>query len=263
MPDPQSPERGPVPSLEVVGGPHRDPVAVVLVAHGGRSQGRDTGARRRLAYWRMVPFARQLERAGRRHRTGAGSTDARSPGAPDDGVAVYLLRYRYRGWNGASMDAFRDASWAVGEITRRHPGRPIALLGHSMGGRAVLRAAGGPGVVAVCALAPWLEGDPVAQLAGRAVLIAHGDRERMTDPAASFDYAVRARRVTDRVARFDVHGDGHAMLRRAADWSSLVHRFVLGELGVEPLDRCITKAMQEPAPGGLRTALPASTGAAR
>ncbi|MBW0104743.1 alpha/beta hydrolase, partial [Pseudonocardia sp. KRD291] len=231
---------------------------------------RDTGARRRLTYWRMVPFARMLERAGRGHRR---------DGAPagGTGVAVYLLRYRYRGWNGTAMDAFRDASWAVGEVTRRHPGRPVALLGHSMGGRAVLRAAGEgsvfptppaspaavPRVVAVCALAPWLEGDPVEQLAGRSVLIAHGDRERMTDPAASFDYAVRARRVTDRVARFDVHGDGHAMLRRPTDWSSLVRRFVLGELGVEPLDRCITKAMQEPAPGGLRTALPALTGATR
>ena len=101
------------------------------------------------------------------------------------------------------------------------------------------------------------------QLAGRGVLIAQGDRERMTDPAASFDFAVRARRVTDRIARFDVLGDGHAMLRRAADWSSLVRRFVLGELGVEPVDRVITKAMHEPAPGGLRTALTALTGAAR
>lgn len=248
MSDPHSAD-GSAPSLEVVGAPCPDPAAVVLVAHGGRSQGRDSGARRSLAYWRMVPFAQQLERAGRGFGTDAG-----------EGVAVYLLRYRYRGWNAAAMDAYRDASWAVGEIARRHPGRPIALLGHSMGGRAVLRAAGEPGVVAVCALAPWIEGDPVEQLAGRSVLIAHGDRDGMTDPSASFDYAVRARRVTARVARYDVLGDGHAMLRRASGWSSLVRRFILGELGVEPVDRCITKAMQDPAPGGLRTAL---TGAAR
>jgi pimeloyl-ACP methyl ester carboxylesterase len=234
----------PEPTLEVVGDEHPDPAAVVLVAHGGRSHGRDSGGRRRLAYWRMRPFGTELERAGRTHRTDVGH-----------GVAVYMLRYRYRGWNGAAMDAYRDAAWAVGEITRRHPGRQVALVGHSMGGRAVLRAAGEPGVVAVCALAPWIEGDPVEQLAGRAVLIAHGDRERMTDPAASLDYAVRARRIADRVARFDVLGDGHAMLRRAADWSSLVRRFVLGELGAEPLDRVITNAMQEPAPGGLSVPL--------
>jgi pimeloyl-ACP methyl ester carboxylesterase len=234
----------PRPSLEIVGDEHPEPAAVVLVCHGGRSRGRDTGARRRLTYWRMRPFGTELERAGRAHRTDVGH-----------GVAVYLLRYRFRGWNGAAMDAYRDAAWAVGEITRRHPGRPVALVGHSMGGRAVLRAAGEPGVVAVCALAPWIEGDPVEQLAGRAVLIAHGDRERMTDPRASLDYAIRARQVTDRIARFDVVGDGHAMLRRAADWSSLVRRFVLGELGVEPLDRSITNAMQRPAPQGLSVPL--------
>lgn len=260
------PDHGPAPFLEVVGDPHPDPAAVVLVAHGGRSQGREPGARHSLAYWRMVPFARTLERAGRRAHRDAGADGAPAGdglagyGLAGDGLAVYLLRYRHRGWNGPAMDAYRDARWAVGEITRGHPGRPVALLGHSMGGRAVLRAAGEPGVVAVCALAPWIEGDPVEQLAGRSVLIAHGDRDRMTDPSASFDFAVRARRVTDRVARFDVRGDGHTMLRRATAWSSLVRRFVLGELGVEPVDGRITKAMQEPAPGGLRTVL---TGASR
>ena len=112
------------------------------------------------------------------------------------------------------------------------------------------------GVVAVCGLAPWLEGsDPVDQLAGRSVLIAHGDRERMTDPAASYAYALRARSVTDRVARFDVLGDGHAMLRRAGDWTALVRRFALGELGAEPRDPVIANAMAEPAPAGLRVAL--------
>lgn len=250
MPHPKPATAGPSPHLEVVGTAHPEPAGVVLVAHGGRSHGRDPGARRRLAYWRMVPFARTLERAARDHRTDIGR-----------GLAVYLLRYRYRGWNGAAMDAYRDAEWAVGEVARRHPGRPVGLLGHSMGARAVLHAAGGPGVVAVCALAPWLDGsDPVTQLAGRSLLIAHGDRERMTSPAESFAYAVRARAVTARVARFDVHGDGHAMLRRAADWSGLVRRFVLGELGVEPVDRSITKAMGEPTPGGLRTALTGATG---
>lgn len=245
----------PQPTLEIVGDEHPDPAAVVLVCHGGTSRSRDTGARRRLTYWRMRPFGTRIEREGRAHRTDVGA-----------GVAVYLLRYRYRGWNGAAMDAYRDAAWAVGEITRRHPGRPVALLGHSMGGRAVLRAAGEPGVVAVCALAPWIEGDPVDQLAGRAVLIAHGDRERMTDPRASLDLSIRARRVTDRVARFDVLGDGHAMLRRAGDWSSLVTGFVLGELGVEPPDRRVTNAMRLPAPEGLTVPLGAlddTTGAHR
>lgn len=235
----------PAPRLETVGVARPEPAGVVLVAHGGKAHSTASALRPGLAYWRMLPFGRAVERAGRTHRTDRGA-----------GVAVYLVRYRFRGWNGRAMDAFHDLEWAVDAVTRRHPGRPVALVGHSMGGRAVLRAAGGPGVVAVCGLAPWLDGtDPVEQLAGRAVLIAHGDRERMTDPAASFAYALRARDVTSRVARFDVLGDGHAMLRRAGDWTSLVRRFVLGEIGAEPRDPVITNAVQEPAPTGLRVAL--------
>lgn len=241
------------PWLETAGAAHPDPAGVVLVAHGGKAHSTAPADRRGLAYWRMRPFAGAVERAGRPHRGVAGGGTGDSGGS---GVAVYLLRYRVRGWNGPAADAYTDVVWAVREIAHRHPGRPVVLVGHSMGGRAVLRAADGPGVVAVCGLAPWLDGsDPVGQLAGRAVLIAHDDRERMTDPAASYAYALRARRVTDRVARFDVHGDGHAMLRRAGDWTALVRRFALGELGAEPLDPSITNAMREPAPVGLRAAL--------
>jgi dienelactone hydrolase len=168
-----------------------------------------------------------------------------------------MLRYRLRGWNGSARDAARDADEVLTDLHERHPGVPIALVGHSMGGRAVLHAAGAPDVRAVAALAPWLDGtDPVEQLAGRSLLIAHGDRERTTDPRESLAYAVRAREVTDRVARFDVRGDGHAMLRRARQWHALVTRFVLGELGLAPQDPAIADAMRQPGPDGLQVPLP-------
>lgn len=234
------PSQNPQPRLEPVGREQPDPSAVVLVLHGGRSESRDpAGGRSMLTYLRMVPFARMLRKAG---------------------PAVYLLRYRYRGWNGPRMDALRDAQWALGELVRRFPGVPVVLLGHSMGGRAALRAAGADDIVAVCALAPWLDGtDPVEQLAGRAVLIAHGDRERFTDPGQSYAYAVRAKRVTARTCRFEVLGGGHSMLRRAAEWNDLVRRFVLGELGIEPEDPAIANAMRQPTPDGLRTVLTGAT----
>lgn len=227
------------PTVQPVGRPPECPTALVLVLHGGRSEGYDRAHRLRLTYRRMVPFARMLAEAGGQR-----------------GVAVGILRYRYRGWNGPAMHAKHDALWALDEAARRHPGAPVVLLGHSMGARAALHAAGHPAVRSVCALAPWLDGsDPVGQLAGRTVLIAHGDRERMTDPAQSYAYALRAKRVTDRVCRFEVHGDGHAMLRRARDWHSLVRRFVLGELGIEPVDPQIANALCQPSPAGLRAAL--------
>lgn len=224
------------PHVQPVGHPKGSPTALVLVLHGGRAHSLAATHRYQTAYLRMVPFARRL----------AGET----------GLGVWMVRYRHRGWNGPAMDAKQDALWALDEAGRRYPGVPVVLLGHSMGGRAALHVAGHPGVRAVCALAPWLDGtDPVAQLAGRAVLIAHGDRERMTDPAESYAYAVRAKRVTARVCRFDVLGDGHAMLRRAGDWNRLVARFVLAEARLTAPDAEIEAAMREPAPAGLRIEL--------
>jgi pimeloyl-ACP methyl ester carboxylesterase len=238
---PDSPATPRLPRIEPVGRVPGAPPAVVLLLHGGRSTSHESGERRRLSYWRMRTFAGGPRRAG---------------------LATYLLRYRYRGWNGAARDAVRDAETGLAVIAERHPGAPVVLVGHSMGGRAALAAAGAANVVAVCALAPWLDGsDPVDQLAGRSVLIAHGDRDRWTSPQASFEFAVRAKRVTDRVARFDVHGAGHFMLARAGEWHDLVTRFVVGAAGVEPEDPEIANALRLPTPAGLRAALAGQPGA--
>lgn len=214
--------------------------SLVLVLHGGRAHGMGSAARKRLSYHRMVPFVRML------HRSGAAQ-----------GLGVRIVRYRYRGWNAPHEHPVQDTRWALEQLGKEHPGVPVVLLGHSMGARAAIRAADDPAVTALCLLAPWTQdGDPVRQLAGRSVLIAHGDRERMTDPRLSYRFAVRAKQVTGRVCRFDVHGDGHAMLRRARDWNSLVRRFVEGELGLREPDAEIEDAMRRPTPDGLRVALP-------
>jgi acetyl esterase/lipase len=224
-----------LPRLEPVGSPPAQPSAVVLVLHGGKAHSEESSERKRLAYGRMLPFAWMLARRG---------------------LAVYVLRYRVRGWNAPARDALVDARWATAAAAESHPGVPVVLLGHSMGGRAALAAAGAPNVVAVCALAPWLDGsDPVGQLAGRTVLLAHGDRDRWTDPAASYAYALRAKAAGVAVCRFDVPGAGHFMLTRVGDWRTLVRRFVFGVTGVEPLDPKIANALAQPAPQGLSAQL--------
>lgn len=206
--------------------------AAVLVLHGGQEQSRRPATRWYPAYWRMVPFARDLSRV------------------PD--LAVWQVCNTYRGWND-ELDPVTDARRALDELRRVHPDVPVALVGHSMGGRVALRVADDPAVVGVCALAPWTpEGEPVAQLAGRTVLIAHGDRDRITDPALSYRYAERAKKVTAAVARFDVRGESHALLFRYREWTRLVRRFTLGVLGVAEFDRDIADALARPVPDGLR-----------
>ena len=220
--------------------PPADTNAVVLVLHGGREHGTEPVRRHNLAYLRMIPLARAL----------------RAPG-----VEVWNLRYRVRGWNAPSLDPVQDAEWALDRISQLHPGAPVVLVGHSMGGRTALRVAGHPSVQAVCALAPWIEpGEPYAQLEGRSLLIAHGDQERTTDPAKSLWFARQAKTVTAKVARFTVEGDGHAMLKRARDWTRLVVDFVRGELGLEPVAPDIANAMREASPRGLDVPLGGSRG---
>ena len=113
---------------------------VALVLHGGRADSFEAVRGRHLSPARMLPFARAL--TGRAAR---------------DGLAVWTLRNRYRGWNGKDMSPVQDARWALAHISREHPGVPVYLLGHSMGGLTALCVADHPQVEAVVALAPWLE----------------------------------------------------------------------------------------------------------
>ena len=56
-------------------------------------------------------------------------------------------------------DAYQDVRWAIGQLREQHgTDVPIVLVGHSMGGRAVLRAGGHDGVAAVV---EKLKGNPL------------------------------------------------------------------------------------------------------
>lgn len=183
---------------------------VALVLQGGRVRSQMSSRGHQLASVRMLSFARAIRQAG---------------------VPAYRLRYRVRGWNadgGATPDPVGDARWALAEVRHRHGAAArVLLIGHSMGARTALWVAGDEQVTGVVALAPWCEaGDPVAQLAGRDVLIAHGTRDRITSPAASLAYARRAVAAGARVRRVEVDGETHAMLRRPRVWDRLVTDFV-------------------------------------
>jgi alpha-beta hydrolase superfamily lysophospholipase len=202
-----------VPALQVRV-PSTPPRSVALVLHGGQARSNRPTRASNAANLRMIPFARAL------HRTGDGT-----------GLVVARLRYLVRGWNGSKASPVPDTRWALARLGERYPDLPVALLGHSMGGRVALTVADAPGVLAVVALAPWVEpGDAATALTGRRLLVAHGTRDRVTDPRASAAFAARAREAGAQVSYLEVRGDGHAMLRRAGLWHALVAQFVVGAL---------------------------------
>jgi pimeloyl-ACP methyl ester carboxylesterase len=210
--------------------------SVALVLPGGKADSFAPGDPTGLAALRMRPFASSLHRSGRKH-----------------GLAVWTVRYRYRGWNREERSPVSDTEWALEEVRRRHGDVPIVMVGHSMGARAALRAAGDRSVRGVCALAPWTESaDPVDQLAGRSVLIAHGTWDMITSATGSRRYAERAAAVTSPVGRFVVGADTHAMLFRWRSWHTISTGFTLGTLGLTPMPRRIDRAFTAGAAGNFQ-----------
>ncbi len=218
---------------------NHDVRAATLILPGGvlNSRGR---------YWSVVDLglrglARRLARQG-----------------TPSGLAVYLLRYRYLGWNGDHADTAVDAEWALELIGRRHGDIPVALVGNSLGGAAAFRVAGHPRVASVVGVAPWLPGNErIDVLTGRKVMIIHGDRDLHAAPAPlSLAFAERARHVVPDLARFEVVGGRHNLVRRSRDWWAATTNFALGTVGTARLAPAIRAAMSAPAPSGLRMPLP-------
>ena len=202
---------------------------VVLVAHGGREESTASTTAVHAAVLRMIPVATAIGRA----------LDGR-------GVVVRRPRFRLRGWNGAHASPVRDLSEHLDQVRGEFGPVPVVLVGHSMGARAVMRAAGHPSVTAVAGLASWLPvGEPVGQLAGRRVLLAHGTADPICRPAETWAYADRARAVTS-VAEIEVRGGEHTMLRRAPVWHAIAATFACVSLGFPPPPGPLTDALGSP-----------------
>ncbi|MFD8571085.1 alpha/beta hydrolase [Streptomyces sp. NPDC059639] len=186
----------------------------MLFLHGGRADSRAPSRPWHPAALRMRPFVGAVAAA-----------------LSDDDVALARVRYRVRGWNGAAADPLHDAERALAELARLVGEVPVILVGHSMGGRAALRVAGAPSVRGVLALAPWCpDGEPVAQLRDRDLVVLHGDRDRVTDPAASRAFVERAGAAGARAGFRSVPGGDHAMLRHSGLWHRTAASVVAGLL---------------------------------
>jgi dienelactone hydrolase len=181
---------------------------IVVVAHGGSSVSRMPTSPFQVSVLRMIPVAHAIRAATR-----------------GSGIEVRRARFRLRGWNGAQASPVGDLRELLDQISDGAGPVPVVLVGHSMGARAALRAAGHPLVSAVAGLAPWLPpGEPVGQLAGRRVLLVHASTDRICSPADTWAYAERAR-DTGQVAAIEVRRGDHGMLRRASLWHDIAAEF--------------------------------------
>ena len=196
-----------------------------MVAHGGQSSSTEPTNALQPAVLRMIPVAAAIRHALR-----------------GSGAVVQRPRFRVRGWNGAQASPVGDLHQALDGIAADFGPVPVVLVGHSMGARAAIRAAGHPAVSAVAGLAPWLPpGEPAAQLAGRRVLLAHGTADGITSPAETWAFVERARAVTE-VAAIEVRDGDHPMLRRARLWHAIAAEFARAALGLPPGDRVLAAA---------------------
>ncbi|MFG2621287.1 alpha/beta fold hydrolase [Streptomyces sp. NPDC048507] len=158
--------------------------------------------------------------------------------AGDDGVLVARVRYRHRhrGWNGRQAHPVADVRRALDELRALAGPLPVVLVGHSLGGRAALRAAADPGVTAVVALAPWCPpGEPTAPLDGRTVVALHDEADRVTSAADTWAYLTRAQQAGALVRGVAMPAGGHAMLRDARRWHRLTARATAAPLGLGPV----------------------------
>jgi alpha-beta hydrolase superfamily lysophospholipase len=208
-----------------------EPKAIVLLLHGGRETGYGRVPAHRLSFVRMRPFARAVHERSRN-------------------AAVALLRYRYRGWNAPDADPVRDTEWALEQLLQTHGALPVILVGHSMGGRAALRGAGHPRVVAVAGLAPWLpRGEPIDQLEDRDVLLMHGTADLTTSAKATVEFARTIAPIARRVACVQIKRSSHGMLQRAGLWHELTAAYVDNIVNGSPLPAPLLEGFEAGARG--------------
>jgi pimeloyl-ACP methyl ester carboxylesterase len=139
------------------------------------------------------------------------------------GLDVWLLRYRFTGWNHgqqAHPSPVPDARWALDEVRAAHGSVPVVILGHSMGARTGAAVADEPNVRGLVALAPWFPpGEPVQPLAGRHLVAAHGRADRVTGFEATAAFVRRARDVAASAELVDMDDLGHYMLKGIRRWN--------------------------------------------
>lgn len=180
----------------------------MLLLHGGAGRAAPTPVSAlQPSVLRMVPVALRVAAASRGR------------------LLVARVVNTYRGWD-ASRSPVADAVQALDDLAERYGDLPACLVGHSLGGRAAVRAAVERARVrGVVALAPWVHADDGRGLRGRRVLVVHGSRDALA-PEARALAMVRALADDNDVGVVRLAQGGHALLREQGVVDALAADFV-------------------------------------
>jgi pimeloyl-ACP methyl ester carboxylesterase len=184
------------------------PRGIALVLHGGDKRENPAVRPTQPSVLRMLLVAHAIRRAARGR------------------LAIFRVLNAERGW-GSEQGRVRDAVWAVERAQERIGAElPVSLVGHSLGGRAALMAAGLPAVTSAVALAPWVqETDVIDGIEGTRLLFIHGSADRVASIERSRRLAEALAARTD-VTFVEVPGGTHAMLRHRRQFDGAAAQFV-------------------------------------
>lgn len=142
-------------------------------------------------------------------------------------VRVKQAQYRVYGWNGDQASPMPQARAALDALAGEHPGIPIAVIGHSMGGRIAALLGDDERVTDILALAPWWQFADWRHIHdGVRVRAIHGDADTVTRaPRTAKGIAELAARGVD-AEYLAVPGGRHPMLDHLGVWQGGALRFI-------------------------------------
>lgn len=185
------------------------PRLAVLVAPGGTDFSYQKFSRFQPSALRMYPFTLSIQA-----RFGSS-------------VRVHQAGYRVVGWNGGQASPMPYARNALAELKTKYPDTPVALIGHSMGGRIVANLGDDEQVTDILALAPWWQFADWRKIHdGARVLAIHGENDNLTRPRRT-EKGIEELKARGLDAEFvSVPNGGHGMLDHIGLWQGRALGFI-------------------------------------
>lgn len=146
-------------------------------------------------------------------------------------VRVSQAGYRVYGWNGGQASPLPYARAALDRLTAAHPGVPVAVIGHSMGGRIAAALAADERVTDLLALAPWWQYADWRFIHDDVRVVAmHGEADTVTFARRTAKGIAELQQRGLDATYIPIPGGGHAMLDNVGRWQGAALDFVAAAL---------------------------------